>query len=93
MTDTTDRPRLVPIRSTPPLNDVPARLRLLADQVEAGQFDTVRTMLVVVERRQQGRPLLSTLCFGENPERPHVIGLLHMAAAQRTAYPDSDDDD
>lgn len=91
MTDKTDSPlRVVPISAKPPLSDVPGRLRDLASMIEAGEFGAVRTALVVLERIG---PKLSTLCYGENPERPHLIGLLHMAAAQRHPYPSSDDDD
>lgn len=43
--------RVVPIRDgRPSLNDIPARLRLLADQIETGELGEVGTLLALIVR-------------------------------------------
>lgn len=70
---------LVTLPNQPPLNDIPGRLRLLADQLECGD---VRTALVLTES-SDGQ--IDSFCYGTNPTRNEVIGLYTRAAAQVAA--------
>lgn len=64
---------VVPLRDEPSLMDLPGCLRQLADQIERGDVAPLET-LVVVKRYESGQ--LGCECFGVNPTRDEVIGLL-----------------
>lgn len=64
--------KIVPLRDgKPSLNDVPARLRLLADQIEAGNHGEVETVFVVIPRLYD---YPTTLAYGpiDGPNDPLI---------------------
>lgn len=45
-----DENKIVQIRNTPPLNDIVAQLRALADKIEAGGHGEVNTLFAIMPR-------------------------------------------
>lgn len=72
--------QVVPLREVPSLMDLPGRLRHLADEIERCEVQNIRTMLVVQEN-DAGE--LAIACFGINPSRSEVVGILTRAALKR----------
>jgi hypothetical protein len=68
--------KVVQLRGEPSLMDLPGCLRHLADQIEAGKAEPLET-LVIVKRHESGR--LGCECFGVNPTRDEVVGILTRA--------------
>ena len=59
------------------LNDIPARLRWLADQFEQeANDDPLPVSLVLIERHADDK--IDMRCFGDCPSDMEVFGLLHM---------------
>lgn len=65
----------VQLRDTPPLNDIPERLRCFADQIERGS--TVESVLLIMNQSGRGEPHI--YCFGENLPAYEIIGLLEAS--------------
>lgn len=65
--------KVVQLRDEPSLMDLPGQLRRLADQIERGEVAPLET-LVIVKRYEAGQ--LGCECYGVNPTRDEVIGLL-----------------
>lgn len=61
----------------PSLRDQAAWLRRLADQLERADVSDVRTILVVSETVEGKVP--APWCFGDNPDRSGIVGLLTRA--------------
>ena len=59
-----------------PLTDIPARLRLLAEQIEDGDLGDVRSLTVLAETDDT----LTTMAFGHNWDAIRAQGLLFNAA-------------
>lgn len=75
-----DRPdlKVVEIREGRPLlNDIPGRLRVLADQIEAGdKFGEVTFVHIIIDGE---RPLPHQVGFGNLPQDRYILGLLDQA--------------
>jgi hypothetical protein len=69
---------VVKLHEQPPFTDIGGRLRRLADQIEDPENHQPRTVLTVI---YQHDGTVTTRCFGDNPPRCEVLGLLQMAAA------------
>lgn len=78
----TDRPTVVPLRSEPPLSDVPGRLRCLAACIEAGELGPYLSVAIVLEPARDAP--LEVVGYGRHPSTLELVGLL-TAAAQRLA--------
>lgn len=61
-----------------PLTDIPARLRLLAEQIEDGEFGELTAFVGTLETADT----VQTVGFGEQWDPMRVYGLLHFAASQ-----------
>ena len=59
-----------------PLIDIPGRLRLLAEQIEDGEFGEVQNVLCAVENEDEVRPVY----FGACSDPFRIGGLFHFAA-------------
>jgi hypothetical protein len=59
-----------------PLTDIPARLRLLAEQIEDGEFGDVASINVAVE----ADGVVTPLGFGESWDESRAMGLFMRAA-------------
>lgn len=57
--------------------DLAARMRDLADRLEAGEFDEVERMIVVVDA-----PVIDCLCYGRPTSNAELVGLLEWAKAK-----------
>jgi hypothetical protein len=68
---------VVPFRDVPSLMDLPGRLRWLADEIERSEVQNIQTMLVLQE---DDNGEVSLACFGVNPSRSEISGLLLRAA-------------
>ena len=55
-----------------PLTDIPARLRLLAEQIEDGEFGEVANVGVVVEGAEEPR----VMALGADGDETRAMGLL-----------------
>lgn len=60
-----------------PLTDIPARLRLLAEQIDDGELGDVTNIICVIETDETVR----SLAIGQDGDQIRSIGLLHFAAA------------
>lgn len=60
----------------PPLNDVPARLRHLADKLETQGTEAHWRALVIVQDRNDGT---TSYCFGDIPNTTTALGMLVIA--------------
>lgn len=70
---------VAPLRNgLPSLQDMAGWLRVLADRLEAAKDQDVRTLLIVTETID-GR-IQPPHCFGDNPSRSEVVGILTRAA-------------
>lgn len=67
------------LRTSPPLNDIAARLRYLADQIESGACGPYETVLVFAMHPDSFMP--DRYCFGNNSTDRHQMAgiLLHGA--------------
>lgn len=63
-----------------PLTDIPARLRLLAEQIEDGEFGEVQNVTCAVETEEMIRPLSFGLC--SDPIRLGGVFLFAATAIQ-----------
>lgn len=71
---------VTPLRDTPSLMDIAGWLRRKADELEAdGVLADIETLLIV---HMDSYGEVGVCCFGINPPRAQVVGLLHMAAAE-----------
>ena len=70
---------IVKLHEQPPLSDIPERLKYLGQRMLdlANEMGLPRTALVVIYNRDG---TVTTKCFGDNPPRCEVLGLLQMAA-------------
>lgn len=59
-----------------PLTDIPARLRLLAEQIEDGEFGNVQNIAIVIESDEAPR----VLSIGADPDETRAMGLLLRGA-------------
>lgn len=75
---TTPDLKVVKIREGRPLlNDIPGRLRLLADQIEAGEeFGPVEYAFIILD---VDKPLPACLGFGNIPTDRAMLGLIDQA--------------
>ena len=62
----------------PPLSDVPCRLRLLADQIEAGEYGEITASVVVLEGDADWPAVFG---FGDMGDARSAIGLCELAKA------------
>lgn len=65
------------------LADIPGRLRQLADDYEAGKYDGLPVTLLYVEGFKDGSVKVG--CFGDNPSKWELVGLLTLAADKFSA--------
>lgn len=69
---------VVPLRARAvSLNDISGFLRKLADDIDAGDFNDVETLLILAATTAGE---LHSRCLGHNPARSQVVGLFQMAA-------------
>lgn len=68
------KPKIVPI-GTPNLMDVPASLRMLADQIESGEVPKSDHAIIISSCDGE----LSIYGYGAVKDRAHEIGCLQMA--------------
>lgn len=73
MPDDPAPPTVVPIGHAS-LADVPRRLRLLAEQIEAGDYGRVLAAVVVLEQTED----VAAFAFGQGADVVRSAGLLHL---------------
>ena len=74
------RPTIVPFTIPVPFNNIPGRLRRLADQIEAMADETRPATAVVVMRTPDG--CVDARCYGDNPSAAEAVGILMFASRQ-----------
>ena len=57
------------------LNDIPAELRRLADEIESGEFGDISTIIAVID----SDGYLFTETLGRNPSRFEAVGMFELA--------------
>ena len=62
-----------------PLTDIPGRLRLLAEQIEDGEFGDVPNIVVAIEIAEDEPRVMA---IGEEPDNTRAIGLLFRGMMQ-----------
>lgn len=67
------------------LNDIPGRLRQLADEIEAAGPDEAPLTMLYVEGFEDGEVKVG--CFGDCPSKWEVVGLLSLASRLFTPEP------
>jgi hypothetical protein len=70
--------KVIPIADYPPLNDVPARLRHLAERIEAGDHGKIESVVLMLLPWETFTPI--PLCFGDTMNRHRMAGVLTHAA-------------
>lgn len=66
---------IVQLRESPPLNDIPARLRYLADQIESGEQKADFALIII----DGDSPMPDLFGFGEVLETRALLGFLDLA--------------
>lgn len=71
-------PKVVPLRQEPSLADIVGRLRTLADQIEAGDYEAFQSVVVFGIPVASFKPV--TFVFGANMPRHELAGLMFHGA-------------
>lgn len=70
--------KVVPLRESPLLNDLPGKMREFADRYERGEVGPFETLMVVGVYPSHFSPYFA--CWGDNPDRHATAGvMLHCA--------------
>ncbi len=74
---------VIPLRDQfAPLNDLPGRLRMLAQQIESGDFGDVSAGLVIFQTRDEREPMIALLGSTSCSHKYYYVGMLADASHQ-----------
>jgi hypothetical protein len=81
----TEKGNVITLHDGPPLNDIPAQLRYLADHIEAGTHEHGGTVYVVIPE-PPGEDWPDFFIYGDHPGDATVIGHLAITLQMLTAH-------
>lgn len=69
---------VVDLHEEPPLNDIPGRLRCLAESIESGEVEDLEAVFIVMVKRTTFTPDIAA--FGDNYSRHTIAGVFQHCA-------------
>lgn len=70
--------KVVELKKNPPVNDIPAWLRKIADEYEAGEYPGVDYMMVIWPAVDQENDWPEVRGLGNDPGTPARVGLVSL---------------